>query len=109
MSNWHSCAIGHACHDAWFSERRLDLSFASAQRVFGLSKPEAHDLFSLRAGRTPDEVLAMIDRFAAATAEPEAERHARRQAIIDRMLLAASKAERGARKVARTLVAAFGL
>ena len=109
MSNWNSCAIGHACHDAWFVKRRLDRSFASAQRVFGLSKHEALYLFSLRSGRTPDEVLATINRFVGSTAVDEAERHSRRQAIIDIMLAAATRAEHAARKAAKAVVAAFGL
>ena len=109
MSNWKSCAIGHACHDAWFMKRGLCTSFASAQRVFGLSKPEALYSFSLRAGRTPDEVLATINRFVGSTAVDESERHAHRQAIIDGMLAAASRVDQTARKVARALVAAFGL
>ena len=109
MQNWNRCAIGHASEDGWFQERRLNTSFASVRRVFGVGKAEAVFLFSARAGNTPDEVIATIDWFLGAAAQGEAERHARRQAIIDKMLVAASQAERAARSAARTLIAMFGI
>ena len=109
MSNWNRCAIGHACDDAWFRERRLDTSFASARRVFGIDKPQAVHLFTRRAGTTPDEVIATIEWFVRAGAEAEAELYARRQAIIDSMLAQARKVERVARSAVRTLVAMFGI
>ena len=109
MRNWNRCAIGHASGDAWFQERRLETSFASARRVFGIGKGEAHALFSSRAGNTPDEVIATLDWFVGAGAQAEAEREARRQATIDSMLAAASKAERVARSAVRSLVAMFGI
>jgi len=109
MQNWKRCAIGHASEDLWFRERRLDMSFASAGRVFGIGKAEAVHLFSARAGKTPDAVMATLDWFVGSTAEADAERHARRQAIVDGMLAAASQAERKARKAVRALAAAFGL
>jgi hypothetical protein len=109
MSNWNRCAIGHACHDAWFVERRLCTSFESARRIFGVPKGAALQLFSLRGGSTPDEVIASLDRFMRITAACEAERLARRQAIIDGMLTSVAKTERAARSMARAVVAAFGL
>jgi hypothetical protein len=109
MSNWSRCAIGHACHDAWFVERRLCPSFESARRIFEVPKGAAVQLFSLRAGSTPDEVIASLNTFMGITVAFEAERHARRQAVIDGMLTSAAKAERAARRMARAVVAAFGL
>ena len=109
MQNWNTCAIGHASDDVWFQERRLDTSFASARRVFGIGKVEAMLLFSARAGNTPDEVIETIDWFVGLAAEADAERHARRQDIIDKMLAAASHAEKKAREAVRALVAVFGL
>ena len=109
MHNWSRCAIGHASRDAWFQERRLDTTFASARRVFGIGKAEAHMLFSSRAGNTPDEVIATLGWFVGAGAQAEAERHARRQAIIDSMLAQARTAERAARSAARSLVAMLGI
>jgi hypothetical protein len=109
MQNWNRCAIGHASEDVWFQERRLDTSFASARRVFGIGKAEALHLFSARAGNTPDEVIETIDWFVGSAAEADAERHARRQAIIDKMLAAASRAEKKARESVRALAAFFGI
>jgi hypothetical protein len=42
-------------------------------------------------------------------AEADAERHARRQAIIEKMLAAASHAEKKAREAVRALAAIFGV
>jgi hypothetical protein len=109
MQNWNTCAIGHAVGDVWFQERRLDTSFASAGRVFGIGKAEAVHLFSARAGNTPDEVIGTIDWFVGLAAEANAERHARRQAIIDKLLAAASRAERKARETVQALAGVFGL
>ena len=61
MKNWNSCAIWHACDDGWFRERRLETSFASAQRLFGIDKAEAIHLFTRRAGTTPDQVMACLN------------------------------------------------
>ena len=109
MRNWNRCAIGHASQDAWFQERRLHPSFASAQRVFSIAKADAFHLFTGRAGTTPQEVIATLDWFIGASLKAEAERHARRQAIIDSMLAKARTAETVARSAVRTVVAMFGL
>ena len=82
---------------------------ASARRVFGIGKAEALHLFSARAGNRPDEVIATIDWFVGLAAEADAEGHARRQAVIDKLLAAASRVERKARETARALAAFFGL
>ena len=108
MDNWNSCAIGHASRDAWFRARGLQPSFSSAARVFGVRHSEALALFSVKAGRTPEQVIATLDRFVGISQEIEVDLHARRQAVIDQMLQAASKAERVARSAVKTLVAAFG-
>jgi hypothetical protein len=50
--------------------------------------------FSVKAGRTPAEVFATLDRFVGGTQEGETELRARRQAVIDQMLQAALKVER---------------
>src|SRR5829696_3345992 len=105
MQNWNRRASGHTSEDVWFQERRLDTSFASARRVFGIAKAEAVHLFSARAGKTPDEVVATIDGFIGLSAEADAERHPRRHAIVDKMLAAASQAERKAREAVRALAA----
>src|SRR5437763_1079530 len=83
-------------------------SFGTAARVFGIGYPQAIALFSPRAGRTSSEVIAALDNFIAAAHHNEAGRHARRQAIIDRMLATASKAEQATRKVVLALLAVFG-
>jgi hypothetical protein len=58
MENWNLCAIGHASRDPWFQQRRLERSFKSAAGVFGVRYSEALGLFSLKAGRTPEQVIA---------------------------------------------------
>src|SRR5215203_4331055 len=97
MENWSFCAVGHASRDPWFQRRRLERSFKSAARVFDVRYSEALGLFSLKAGRTPEQVIATLDRFVGVTQDTEVELRARRQAVIDQMLQAASKAVRVAR------------
>jgi hypothetical protein len=108
MENWNDCAIGHASRDPWFQQRMLEHNFKSAARVFGVGSSEALFLFSVKAGRTPAEVLATLDRFVGGTPEAETELRAKRQAVIDHMLQAALKVERAARSTARALLGAFG-
>ncbi len=108
MENWKTCAVGHASRDAWFQQRTLEPSFKSAARVFGIRYSEALFLFSLKAGRTPVQVLATLERFLGDTQETETQLRARRQAVIDQMLRAASNVERAARSTARALLGAFG-
>jgi hypothetical protein len=69
----------------------------------------AFSLFSLRAGTTPDEVIASIDRFIGVTQPEPSEAQMRRQAIIDGMLRSASKAERAARDGVKAVLAMIGL
>src|SRR4051794_26118817 len=104
MQDWTRCAIAHAAKDPWFRARRLSCSFGNAARVLGIGSPQAIALLSARAGRTPSEVIAALDNFIAAANDNEAGRHARRQAIIDRMLGTASKAEQVTRKVLLALL-----
>jgi hypothetical protein len=108
MENWNSCAVGHASRDAWFQQRMLERNFKSAARVFGIRYSEALFLFSLRAGRSPADILATLDQFLGHTQATEAELQARRQAVIDQMLQAALNVERAARSTARALLGAFG-
>jgi len=107
MQDWTRCAIAHAAKDRWFRARRLRCSFGNAARVFGIGYSQALGLFSPRAGRTPSEVIATLENFIAASDDNEAARHARRQAIIDRMLASASKAEQATRKVVLAVLAVF--
>ena len=109
MECWESCAIGYATQDAWFRQRGLQCSFKSASRVFGVHITEALSLFSLRAGTTPDEVIASINRFIGVTQLNPPEAHLRRQAIIDGMLRSALKAERAARQGVKAVLAMIGL
>jgi len=53
-------------------------------------------------------VIATLDKFIAAATDNEARGHARRQAIIDRMLVTASKAGQATRKVVLALLMVFG-
>jgi hypothetical protein len=92
MQNWNRCSIGHASEDVWFQEPpRYELR----QRAPCL--------------RHRDEVIDTINWFVGLAAEADAERHARRQALIDKMLAAASRAEKKARESVRALAAFFGI
>ena len=88
MSDWGRCAIGHACRDAWFHKRGLRPDFESAASLFEINQSDAHALFSPRAGRTPEEVMAFVNEFIGRSRQflDERNRHARRQAIIHEML-----------------------
>ena len=83
MDRWDGCAIGHASRDPWFQQRGLERNFTSATRLFGIRYRDALSLFSIRAGRTPDEVLAAIDRFLESGETNPVEARARRQVVID--------------------------
>ena len=109
MDRWDSCAIGYATHDAWFQQCGLQGSFKSASRVFGVHYTQALSLFSLRAGTTPDEVIASVDRFIGLTQLSPSEAHLRRQAIIDGMLRSALKVEQAARRGVKAVLAMIGL
>jgi hypothetical protein len=109
MEIWDRCAIGYATTDAWFQRRGLERNFKSASRVFDIRYFEAVSLFTVRAGRTPQEVLATIDRFMGVTEPSPAQAHARRQTIIDGMLRSAMKAERAARRGVTVMLAMVGL
>ena len=115
MSNWNSCACGHATRDHWFREQGFTHcnDFREAAAFFGISRSEAADLFSGKreTADTPVAVIARIDAFLkgerceSETAASEA--YAQRQAIIDRLLAKANTAAQKARKVATALVAVF--
>ena len=77
--------------------------------MFGVHITEALSLFSLRAGTTPDEVIASIDRFIGVTQPELSEAQMRRQAIIDGMLRSALRAERAARQGVKAVLAMIGL
>ena len=109
MDQWDRCAIGYATHDAWFQQRGLQGSFKSASRVFDVRCSEALSLFSLKAGRTPDQVIATIDRFIASRHPNKADAHARRQAVINQMLKSALKAERAVRRSVNSMLGMVGL
>ncbi len=109
MEFWDRCAIGYAMRDAWFQQQGLQRNFDSACGVFGIRYPEAVFLFTFRSGRTPEEVLATLDRFMGVSRRQPSEAHARRQAIIDGMLRSAVKVERAARRGVQALLALIGL
>ena len=77
--------------------------------MFGVHYTQALSLFSLRAGRTPDEVIASINRLIGVTQLNPSEAHLRRQAIIDGMLRSALNAERAARRGVKAVLAMVGL
>jgi hypothetical protein len=77
--------------------------------VFGVHITEALSLFSLKAGTTPDEVIASIDRFIGVRQPEPSDTRIRRQAIIDGMLRSALKAERAARQGVKAVLALIGL
>jgi hypothetical protein len=112
LTNWHNCACGHATQDAWFVARGFSScnDFGRAAAFFQIKRGEAAQLFSDQAQEalTPARMIERIDDFLAQpppAVEPTA--HERRQAIIDGLLIKASKAAQAARRVAMTLVSAL--
>jgi hypothetical protein len=112
MTNWNSCACGHATRDEWFQSEGLTScnDFRRAAAFFGLTRGQAQALFSGRKGRrvTATEVIQNIDQLLARDAhdsKPSGE--ARRQAIIDGLLVKANGAAHKARRVATALVGAL--
>jgi hypothetical protein len=96
MTNWNSCACGHATRDEWFQGRGFTSchSFGEAAAFFRISYTEAKALFSGQTGClvTPNDVIEHISAFLARPPEStEAVQHSRRQAIIDGLLVKANK------------------
>jgi len=114
MTNWNSCACGHATRDHWFRSQGLTTctDFPTAAAFFEITRGQAEALFSGRNGRsvTTTEVIRNIDQLLAQPRiqdDSEITRKARRQAVIDGLLVKASKAAQKARRVATALVGAL--
>jgi hypothetical protein len=114
MTNWNSCACGHATRDEWFRAQGLTTctDFPTAAAFFDITRSQAEDLFSGRNGRyvTTTEVIQNIDRLLARPEnreDSEVTRTARRQAVIDGLLVKANKAAQKARRGVTALMAVF--
>jgi len=86
--------------------------FPTAAAFFAITRGQAEALFSGRNGRrvTTTEVIQNIDRLLArprSHEDSEAKRKARRQAVIDGLLVNANKAAQKARRGVTTLIAIF--
>src|SRR5215213_6932761 len=106
MTSWNSCACGHATRDEWFRSQGLTTctDFPTAAAFFRITRGQAEALFSGRNGRcvTTTQVIENIDQILArplTQEDSEFARNARRQAVIDGLIVrennAAQKARRG--------------
>ena len=114
MTNWNSCACGHATRDEWFRSQGLTTctDFQTAAAFFDITRGQAEALFSGRNGRrvTTTEVIQNIDHLVARSRiqeDSEVTRTARRQAVIDGLLVKANKAAQTARRGVTALIAIF--
>ena len=112
MTNWNSCACGQATRDEWFRSQGLTTctDFPTAAAFFAITRGQAEALFSGRNGRrvTTTEVIQNIDQLLARDGQgSEPSREARRQIVIDGLLVRANKAAQKARRVATALVGAL--
>jgi len=84
--------------------------FPTAAAFFAITRGQAEALFSGRNGRrvTTTEVIQNIDQLLARDGQgSEPSREARRQIVIDGLLVRANKAAQKARRVATALVGAL--
>src|SRR5215211_3373538 len=76
MTNWNSCACGHAARDEWFRSQGLTscTDFPRAAAFFGITRGQAEVLFSGRNGRcvTTTEVIQNIDQLLARPTDHQA-------------------------------------
>jgi hypothetical protein len=114
MTNWNSCACGHAARDEWFRSQGLTTctDFPTAAVFFGITRGQAEALFSGRNSRrvTTTEVIQNIDQLLVRQRiqeDNEVIRTARRQAVIDGLLAKANEVAHKARRVATALVGAL--
>ena len=114
MTNWNSCACGHAARDEWFRSQGFTTctDFRRAAAFFQITRGQAEALFSGRSGRyvTTTDVIENIDELLARPRtheDSEARRKARRQAVIDGLLVTANKAAHKARRGVTALIAIF--
>src|SRR5215211_1257842 len=114
MTNWNSCACGHATRDEWFRSQGLTTcaDFPTAAAFFEITRGQAEALFSGRNGRcvTTTQVIENIDQLLArprSQDDSEVARNARRQAVINGLLAKANKAAQKARRGVTTLIAIF--
>jgi hypothetical protein len=114
MTNWNSCACGHATRDEWFRSQGLTTctDFPTAAAFFGITRGQAEALFSGRNGRrvTTTEVIQNIDQLLVRPRireDSEVARTARRQAVIDGLLVKANKAAQHAKRGVTALMAVF--
>jgi hypothetical protein len=114
MTSWNSCACGHATRDEWFRSQGLTTctDFPTAAAFFEITRAQAEALLSGRNGRcvTATQVIENIDQLLARPGshdDGEVARNARRQAVIDSLLVKANKAAQKARRGVTTLMAIF--
>src|SRR5215203_3270889 len=114
MTNWNSCACGHATRDDWFRSQGFTTctGFPRAAAFFEITRGHAEALFSGRNGPfvTTTEVIQNIDQLLArprSQDDREATRRARRQAVIDGLLIKANRAVQTARCGVTALMAVF--
>ena len=115
VGNWHNCACGYARRDEWFREQGFTscYNFGEAAAFFGISHADAKALFSRQPGslNRPTDVIAHVDAFLSLkiveNRPAEVTQHARRQAVIDGLLAAASSTARKVMRVATALVGVF--
>ena len=114
MTNWNSCACGHATRDDWFRSHGLSTctDYPTAAGFFDITRGQAEALFSGRNGRrvTTTEVIHNIDQLLARPGiqeDSEVTRTARRQAVIDGLLAKANEVAHKARRVATAVVGAL--
>ena len=114
MTSWNSCACGHATRDEWFRSQGLTTctDFPTAAAFFEITRAQAEALLSGRNGRcvTATQVIGNIDQLLARPGshdDGEVARNARRQAVIDSLLVKANKAAQKARRGVTTLMAIF--
>ena len=113
ITNWRSCACGHATRDPWFQSQGFTscYSFIDAAAFFGISRREAIRVFHGHRLHGPNAVIQRIDAllsaYQAEVAKQELEQHKNRQAIIDDLLAKANRAAQRMRKVATALIAAL--
>src|SRR3954463_3735752 len=114
IGDWKKCACGHATRDQWFRTRGFVScsSMARAMEFFGLTAEQAHDLFAVpsRVKATPRFTIALIDQLldeGKVTCHPQPDPVARRQAVIDGLLVRASSAAKKARETTSVLLGVF--
>jgi len=114
IGDWDRCACGHATRDSWFRQRGFTecRDFFQAAAFFQVPRWKAEELFSApyRTIVTPSALIQQIDSMLPAEAVHPSDapaQTARRQSVIDDLLVKANKAAQKASRVATALIAVF--